>query len=157
MTAPFSDRLLEVVQKFMELEPSVKRRTHIALEHLHQALSQTAPSRRALEISVALESLLSRGRGSGFSIALRAALLVSDSVDERMETRALIEAVYKMRNNLVHKGVAETEVKVKGQGKKSAGEVVGNAAKITALVVRRIIMEGRFPEWNRFELSNGST
>ena len=75
-----------IVQKYMELESSVKNRVRIALERLHQSLIRCNPADSTLEISMALEILLTNdSSGNKFKISLRAALLVSDNIKERME------------------------------------------------------------------------
>ena len=141
----------------MALTPTTKNRVRIALERLHQALIRSDPAARMLEISIALETLLITSAGEHtFKLSFRAALLVSDNIKERIVNRAIIEAAYGIRSALMHSGHTKTKVKVKGQGKKSVEEVASKAVTITALVIKRIIMEGKIPEWNRFELSGGS-
>ena len=146
-----------IVRAYMALEQeNIKKKIRIALERLHQALIRIDPADRTLELSIALEALLITSAGEHtFKLSYRAALLVSEKVEERIETRAMIEAAYGIRSALMHKGHVEPVFKVKGQGKKPVEEVASRAAKITALVIKRIIMEGGFPEWNRFELSDG--
>jgi hypothetical protein len=141
----------------MELKPDIRSRVHTALTRLHQALTRRYPADCALEISIALETLLVNSPGEHtFKIALRAALLGSENIDERVENRAIIEATYGMRSALMHSGHAATVVKVKGQGKRPAIEVVTESTTITARVIKRIIKKGKFPEWNLFEISNGT-
>ncbi|MDE0166849.1 MAG: HEPN domain-containing protein [Bryobacterales bacterium] len=148
--------LQAIVRGYMALEQRVKNQVHIALERLHQALIRTDPAARALEVSIALETLLIDDPGEHtFKISYRASLLISDTVEERMEARAIIQAAYSMRSALVHSGQTKSMVKIKGQGEKSAEEVASSAVTITALVIKRIIMRGSIPEWNRFELSDG--
>ena len=146
-----------IVRAYMALESEdIKKKIRIALERLHQALIRSDPADRTLELSIALEALLITSAGEHtFKLSYRAALLVSEKVEERIETRAMIEAAYGIRSALMHKGHVEPVFKVKGQGKKPVEEVASRAAKITALVIKRIIMKGGFPEWNRFELSDG--
>ena len=147
----------ELVKKYRKLEASVKNRVRIALERLQQSLIRDNPADSALEISIALESLLSSGFDGGRSrISLRASLLLTENLEGRMKARATLETAYKLRNRLVHQGETKTEVDVEGQGQTSAKEVAGRAADITALVTKRIIMSGGLPKWNQFELSNGS-
>ena len=134
----------------------MKSRVHTALTRLHQALTRRFPADRALEISIALETLLVNSPGEHtFKIALRSALLGSVTVKDRAENRAIIESTYGMRSALMHSGHTANTVKVKGQGKQPAEKVVAESAKITANVIKQIIKNGDFPEWNQFELSNG--
>ncbi len=152
-----------IVQKYMKLEPNIRNRTCNALDRLHQSLIRRNPADRALETSIALEMLLKENDDRGTNrriLAFRAALLISEDVQERIRNRAIIDAAYKMRNELVHGGkmiTDVTEVTVNGFGKWSAEKIAGCAAKRTALVIKRVIMKGGLPEWNHFELSNGKT
>ena len=147
----------ELVQKYSELEPPLKNRVRIALERLRRSLIRDHPADSTLEISIALESLLSSGfEGGRSTISLRASLLLTENLEGRVKARATLEAAFKMRNRLVHQGDTKTEVDVKGQGRTPAKEVALGAANITALVTKRIIVRGGLPEWNQFELSSGS-
>lgn len=152
---PASD-VQDIVRAYMALASEKKKKIRIALERLHQALIRSDPAERALELSIALEALLIDSPGEHtFKLAYRAALLVSNDVEERTKTRAIIETAYTMRSNLVHSGSINPLVKVRGQGKKPVEEIANRAATITAHVIKRIIMQGGPPEWNRFELSDG--
>ena len=148
-----------VVRAYMALKPeSIKKKIRIALERLQQALIRSDTADRVLEISIALEALLGDSSGANtFKIPYRAAMLVSENVEERIENRAIIKTAYGIRNALVHTGQSKRIRGGKGQEGKSLEEVASSAATITALVIKRIIMRGGLPEWNRFELSGGRT
>lgn len=146
-----------LVQSYLELEPHIKSRVRIALTRFHQALARRFPADGALELSIALETLMVNDRGEHtYKIALRSALLASEQTEERAKIRAIIEATYGMRSALMHSGHSANTFSVKGQGKRSAEEIVTESAMITARVIKRIIMKGRLPEWNQFEISGGT-
>ena len=146
----------ELVKAYAGLAPSLKNRARTAMERLHQALVRRSPADQALEIAIALETLLVNSSGEHtFKIALRAALLTSEDVEERSHNRAMIEAVYGMRSALMHSGQAPTECKVHNHGRRPAAEVAADAARITALIIRRVLTRGELPDWNSLELSNG--
>jgi len=92
-----------------------------------------------------------------FKIGLRAALLASRDLEQRKRTRAVIEATYRIRSALVHAGEAPARIKVANQGKRPAEEVVSQATAITAEVIKRILLQGQLPEWERMELSDEIT
>lgn len=155
-TAFDASKASELVRAFMGLVPTLKSLVRTAMERLHQALIRRLPADQALEIAIALETLLVDSPGEHtFKIALRAALLTSDDVNERSMTRGIIEAAYGMRSALMHSGQAPAECKVRDHGKKAAADVSAQAAKITALVIRRILADGQ-PDWRKLELSNGT-
>ena len=135
-----------IVRAYMELESGLKKRIRIALGRLDLALIRSNPAARAIEISIALETLLMDSQGEfNFKLSFRAALLVSENLKERIENRKVIKAAYDMRSKLLHKG-STTHNK---------DEVADRAIEITALVIKRVIKEGELPDWNLFELSNG--
>jgi hypothetical protein len=145
----------KLVSAFMKLEPWLETRIRTAMERLHQSLIRRSPADKSLELAIALETLLVNSAGEHtFKIALRAALMTADSVDERSRNRAIIEAAYGMRSALMHSGQSPKDCKVRGHGTETAVEVVAEAARITARVIRRVLAEGRLPDWSRFELSN---
>jgi Apea-like HEPN len=148
----------ELVKAYLELAstPALKNRVHTAMERLHQALVRRSPADKALELAIALETLLVNSQGEHtFKIALRAALLTAENLEERSRNRAIIEAVYGMRSALMHSGQAPTECKLRGYGKKPSVEVAAEAATITSLIIRRVLAERQLPDWNSLELSIG--
>ena len=148
----------DLVKAYVKLAstPTLKNRVQTAMERLHQALVRRSPADKALELAIALETLLVASPGEHtFKIALRAALLTAENLEERSRNRAIIEAVYGMRSALMHSGEAPTECKVRGYGRKPAVEVAAEATTITALIIRRVLTEGRLPDWRTVELSNG--
>jgi|GEM_PF-1858652 hypothetical protein len=145
-----------LLQGYEGLEPKLKSRVRTAMERLHQALMRSSPSDKALEISIALETLLVNETGEHtFKIALRAALLTSGDMKERSRSRATIEAAYSLRSALMHKGDTPAERNLRGYGSRPSTQVAADAVELTALVIQRVIAGGGLPNWDMFELSNG--
>jgi len=145
-----------LVRAYVRIDSPVRNRLRTAMERLHQALIRRSPADQALEIAIALETLLVNSAGEHtFKIALRAALLTSDDLTERSQNRAIIEAVYGMRSALMHTGQSPTECKVRNSGKQPAATVATSAARITARIIRRALADGHLPDWDTLELSQG--
>ena len=150
----------DLVQAFMALEEKWKSRVRTALERLHLARVRMSPADQAVELSIALETLLGENGSEalGFKLGLRAALLTSDSLEDRLRTRAVIKAVYSIRGMLMHEGEALAGCQLKqGQPKTPSADITSEAAAITADVIRWVVTNGSTPLWNPFELSDGRT
>lgn len=142
-----------LVGKYLSLDGSVKQRLRVALERLNQGLRRFRPGDQAMEISVALETLLADGGTENtYKIGLRTALLLGGDTATRQENRAIVGGAYVMRSALVHSGTVPNEIKVPRLGKIPADEVAMRAAKICGEVIQCIINRGHIPEWFEFEL-----
>jgi len=64
--------------------------------------------------------------------------------------------VYELRSAVVHKGLAPDTVKVKRKGLIASTRVVGEAAGVTATVIRQVISAGKPPDWYDPELGADS-
>lgn len=142
-----------LVGKYLSIDGSVKQRLRIALERLNQGLRRFSPGDRAMEISIALETLLADGGTENtFKIGLRTALLLGGDGAKKLENRAIVGGAYIMRSALVHNGTVSSEIKVSRLGKLPASEVANRAAKACGEVIQSIIKRGHIPEWFEFEL-----
>lgn len=144
-----------VLAGFFALSGQPLARVRVSLQRLNQALRRRAVGDCALELSIALEALLSDGSQGEhtYKVALRAALLSGGDLERRAESRAIIHAVYGLRSALVHRGTAPEMVKVRSKGQLPAKEVVKQGASITATVIREVIRRGEIPDWNALELN----
>src|SRR5690606_377955 len=120
---------------------SDKGRVRTALERLHSAMVRREPGDRAVELSIALETMLMSGeRGDNrHKVGLRAALLTSETARERRQSRALVEAAYDIRSALMHTGAVKKEATVPGLGKLDSNTIITRVSAITAGVLRRIV------------------
>jgi hypothetical protein len=142
-----------IVARFLALPDGVRDRARTAMERVHLAFIRSKPADKALELAIALETLLVESPGENtFKIALRSALLTSPDPQTRSTNRAMIEAAYRLRSALMHSGKAPSECRVRGQSQRPATEVAANATDIAVNVVRRILTDGGLPDWNLVEL-----
>jgi hypothetical protein len=148
-----ADVTSSLVRKYLSLGNSIRQRIRVSLGRLNQGLRRFRPGDQAMEISIALETLLADGGTENtYKIGLRAALLLGGDMATKFENRAIVGGAYIMRSSLVHSGIVPDEIKVPRLGKMQAGEVAKKAAKVSAEVIQNIIQRGQIPEWFELEL-----
>jgi len=141
---------VELVRGFYRLEAKLRRRLIVALDRLNLAIRRQSIGDRALEVCIALEAILSDGKGENtYKVALRSALLTGLGT----EARAAVGATYSLRSALVHDGVAPSMVKVAGKGKTRSEEVVAEAIRVCADVIDAVIRRGELPDWYEYEIN----
>ena len=154
---PFAAPLAaETVQAYMKLQPGLKARATIALDRLNQAIRRRGAGDQALDVCIALETLLADGQGENtFKVALRAALLTEVNLSERKRVRGIVGASYVMRSAMVHNGKVPDPVKVVGRGDTSAADVSREAMRACGRVLLEILGRGELPNWYETELAVG--
>lgn len=147
------EKAARIVSDFFATEESVRHRLRTAMERVHLAFIRLSPADKALELAIALETLLVDSPGENtFKIALRAGLLTGEDVQSRAMNRAIISAAYGLRSALMHSGQSPKDCKVRGYAKMPAADVAARATEIAVGVVLRILRDRREPDWNLLEL-----
>jgi len=153
MISPVDAR--EVVSGFLAVDGTLRARLRVSLQRLNQSIRRLSAGDKAMELSIALEALLAEGATENtYKVGLRAALLAGGDHQQRVQNRATVSAVYELRSAVVHKGLAPDTVKVKRKGHIASTTVVGEAAAVTATVIRRVISARTLPDWYDLELQN---
>ena len=148
----------EIVRAYYALDKVARRKVRTAMERVHLTFIRSSPEDKALELSIALETLLIDSPGEHtFKISLRAALLTTEDINTRATNRAIIHAAYTLRSNLVHGGQSKSEVKVNGEGKVPSKDVAKRATAITIKVIQSVLTAGKSPDWADVELSPKGT
>lgn len=141
------------VTAFLSLDPELRARLRLPLKRFNQAMQRPPHGDRALDLAIALESVLGDSPGENtYKVALRAALLLGGSMERRLKVRALSTALYELRSALAHDGVLRDKVRVPGVGKQPTREVVADATVIVAQVLGAVIQRGSIPKWQEYEL-----
>lgn len=152
-----SDLTSNLVSNYLSLEGSIRQRLRVSLGRLNQGMRRFRPGDQAMEIAIALETLLADGATENtYKIGLRAALLLGGDIATKLENRAIVGGAYVMRSALVHSGTVPAEIKLVRFGKMQADEVAKKAANICAAVIQKIIERGQIPEWFELELQGDS-
>jgi hypothetical protein len=146
-----------IVPKYLQTNDPLKTRIHLSLQRLNQGLNRPPHGDRALDIAIAIESLLVEGIGENtYKMGLRSALLLGGSIEERRRIRSIITALYSLRSSLIHCGILPKEVNTI-LGKNKSASIVIDATNICAKIIQKIIQLGSIPNWYDYELlSEGS-
>lgn len=142
-----------LVSAFLGMKEEGRTQLRLALRRFNQAMRRPAHGDRALDLAIALETLLVDGSGENtYKISLHAALLLGGSLEDRYATRAVVSALYALRSRLVHDGILPKTVGVKGTGKRPAADVVKDATSVATRIFSAILDLGRVPDWYAIEL-----
>lgn len=149
------DVATEIVRKYVALDGEIGARLDRALNRFDRAMRRHSPEDAAVELAIALESLLVNEAGElTWKVGLRSALLFDGSKDEKLEARKIVRGVYRLRGMVVHTGSAHGEIDVQGLGKMKTQDLISKGAVVAASVIRATIRRGRIPDWFEAELSN---
>ena len=152
-TALDAAEAVRTVDAFLALRDPLRSRIRLSLSRLFDALGEFPSGDRALDLAIALESLLVEGSNEiTYRLALRAALITETDPALRVQLRALITALYGVRSSLIHNGEV-APVRVKGRGKVPAVEIVEEASQACAKILRAVLLRGELPDWETFEVS----
>jgi hypothetical protein len=146
----------KLVPTYLALEGEIRNRIRISLERLNLALIRARPGDRATELSICLEVLLTDQQGENtWKVSLRAALLAGGTLEAQLQTRGTVAGMYRLRSAMMHHGNIPDDVAVPGQGRRASTDVLTDATKIAASVIRAVIRRGSIPDWPSFELHRG--
>lgn len=143
-----------IIKSYFQLTGIFRSQITRALDRLNQAMRRSTVGDRAVELSIALESLLlSEEKGDNqFKVSLRSAIVFSHDLDKRIQCRKVIKEMYGLRSELVHKGIDNNSVPEKM-------EVIEQAITFTSTIIKNLIQNGKLPqsdEWSKLELSGKS-
>lgn len=141
-----------VVKSFSELSVDDRNIMHIAMDRLGKAQIRQDDGDSAIELSIALESLLGDEDPHEMThkIAVRAACLIGGSSEVRLQTYRVTKRIYDIRSKMVHRGCLTEKVK------KSAPDVISSATRLCVDVCKKILQEKAIPDWLAFDLSKTS-
>lgn len=140
---------------FLNLAPAVRAQLSVALERLSLALRRHDAADKAVELSIALESLVSDGAVNEVThkANVRAVRLLAGNDETRERNSAIIRATYKMRSKLVHQGKRKNETVKIGTDTLSALQITEECAKLCSALIIKIANIGSFPSWATFDIS----
>lgn len=143
------DELRGVAEDYLSLKPEVKKKLWVPLHRLNEAVKHQDSVDRALDLGIALESLLLAHQPSkeqlSLQFRLRGAWLLGRDGQHRTELFDTFNKLYSYRSFAAHSGaVAPTKTPAEEVKKtlESGLELCGQA-------ICKIVKEGGFPEWDR--------
>lgn len=146
----------QIVQAYLALHIETRDKVRVALQRLNQAQRRHNIGDRAVELSIAFETLLGDNANTEMThkIKVRSARLIGGTDDVRKKNAAIINKAYDIRSNLVHKGrVDAAKVENVCSQKMSAAEIIDHAITMCADLTKIIIRRGSIPDWACFDIA----
>jgi hypothetical protein len=146
----------EFLSRYLASSGEHRKKLRLALDRFDRAMRRFNPGDAAIETAVALETLVGDGQGElTWKIGLRSAILAGGSVSEKKRRRAIVHALYGLRNSVVHNGSTPSDAqKLKGGGKIPVNELVDEGIKTTRDVIVAALTRGAFPNWFDAEIEH---
>ena len=138
------DETEKLVRSFLALGPQHRQVIQTSINRVQYSSARVQTGERALEIAIALESLLlSDEKGDNkFKTSLRSALLIRTTPEERKTVRDIVEKMYDIRSDFVHKGATDKDLKIKecaGYGALTPVQIVDEARKIAIEIIITVL------------------
>jgi hypothetical protein len=152
VTAADLDALRQLFSFFKRLQETERARLRIPLDRLNRALRRAASTDSAIELGIALESLLlsdlddERGELT-FRLRLRGARFLANTLTARKEVDRLLRDVYNARSIAVHTGRLPDRI-----GGVPITQLLEDGYRLAARVIEKIIRDGT-PDWPNVQLS----
>ena len=148
--------LLQTIGDYCRLTPEIKSALRVPIERLNAALRRAQPVDQAIELGIALEALLVSHRENGapisYLLGLRGSLFLGGSGAARKRTFECLRKLYTLRSKGVHGGSLKSFT-FKFEGKSiPVNDFLWEGAQLCALLIRKIMAQGSFPNWTDLEL-----
>jgi hypothetical protein len=148
-----------LIEEFLQLDQSMKDQLRVPLERMNQALRRSDPrsgiTDKAIDLGIALESLLLKDRSSNdpvsFPFRLRAAWLLGNDSETRLRFMSIFKSLYNLRSDAVHTGSVDSKVKVQGR-RVETKYFLNEGIDLCGQVIRKIISDQKFPDWDKLVL-----
>jgi hypothetical protein len=127
---------------------------YVCFKQAHPNAQSNGCGDRAIELSIALETLLGDRDPTemAYRIRLRSARLLGGPDAEREKNIALIKAAYSIRSIMVHRGRVETnKIKPIGDTKLNPSQIIDAAIALCAAIIKKFICRGSIPDWQAFD------
>ncbi len=144
----------KLYRKFTTLKPSVSDLLRIPLQRLNQARRRSNLVDKAIDLSIAFESLLLSSKVDtelSFTFRLRGAWLLAEESEQRSDILEILKKFYKLRSRAVHSGKLSDTINVKDK-RLSPGQFLKKVDELCAKAIKSIICEGDFPNWENLVL-----
>ncbi|WP_428150398.1 hypothetical protein [Brevundimonas sp.] len=145
-SATFDQNVLAFVQSFAAL-PAGDFRRSLRLSAGRVSLSKRRRSLadRAVDLSIAFEAILNPGHQDiTYKLALRTALFVANTVEERGEIRDTMKRFYGVRSKVVHGNALSSPA--------AAAALIDAAEAVCLRLMGKLIARGTAPDWEAIEL-----
>ncbi|MGQ7939162.1 hypothetical protein [Paraburkholderia sp. D1E] len=138
-----------VIRRYLALSTEMKLRLRVPLHRLNEAVRHGKLEDRALDLGIALESLLLGGDLGKEKITSRlkrrGGLLLAAEKSQIAALEQKFSELYDFRSRAAHDG----DVTAKGASREHVETALIEGLSLCAAAIRKIIERGSFPEWNR--------
>lgn len=140
---------------YLSLQPAVAERIDVALDRLSLALRRRDAADKAVELSIALESLLSDMQPNEVThkVKVRATRLLAGDEATRTFNFGIIGRTYEIRSTLVHTGKRDSKNKNVAGTSMTPIEITEHCARLCAEIVVTIMSRKEFPVWSIFDIT----
>jgi len=142
------------LNSYLGLVQDVRRVMRIALQRLNLARRRRTHVNRAIDLGIALETLVLHDRSRedpiSYPFRLRGAWLLGKDSGERENYMSLFKDVYACRCEAVHAGTFSRRFTNKLS--RPLNEVLEQGERLCVDIVLEILKRGTFPDWNRLVL-----
>lgn len=142
-----------LVDSYFALPSAVQEALDMPMKRLNLALRRQSLEDAAVELRIALESLLAQDLDEnapvGFTLRLRGSLLGASGLPERRHLFDLLTAVYSLCSQAAHGG------RFKPTSAATAQRLIPEGIEICASLVLKVIERGSLPQWRSFILDRG--
>ncbi|MGE5512267.1 MAG: hypothetical protein ACM31O_13555, partial [Bacteroidota bacterium] len=135
-------KIADLFQRYIAIGGEVRDVLRISLDRLALALRESMLTDRAIDLGIALETMLLHNAGEAdrgelrYRAAIRGATFLGGSSEERLRTYNLLRDAYDLRSKAVHSGRIDPKDKIR---KMVPAEILSNAAATCAAVARALI------------------
>ncbi|WP_397452115.1 hypothetical protein [Pseudomonas sp. NA-150] len=144
-----------IISDFQRLNTQAKLKVRVALERFNLALRRGSLGDRAIDLSIALESLVGGNESSEVThkVTTRTARLLGSDLTQRSRIRDIVKATYTYRSAMVHNGQQPTKAKMILEERTEAKEILKQAGVVCADLIKTILRLGDTPEWQSFDIA----
>ena len=138
-----------IVEAYLALTKPTRNTVRLALERLNQAQRRHRIGDRAVELSIAFETLLLRRRSSDKveNITKRLENFLDGTGAVRKKNSAVVNATYDIRSDLVHAGQDAVGHRWIDGHRVSVLDIVEHATAMCAELIRTVMRRGSLPRW----------
>ena len=139
----------EIVKGFLKLSESDRQRLHIPLSRLNSALRASDDADKALDLGIAIESLLGPADTDiSYKVRQRGTVLLGGTPNDKRLTFDYLKSLYELRSKVAHgKTIHPSQVKV-GKERMQTHQFLKNCSVICARMIREIIKSGFVSDWD---------
>ncbi len=137
-----------VLDSYLAMREAERKKLDVPLHRLNEAVRHRTPMDRAIDIGIALESLLVGGKEIDYinqTIQNRGAWLLGKDPADRKRISGLLKKLYKARSNSVHSGEVNPEGKLK-----NVDEILTEGLSLCSGLIRAVINR-KGMDWDSWE------